>query len=177
VHNEFRLGIDYGTSNTVGVLAWPDGRARPLLFDGSPMLPSSVCAGQDGSLIAGHEAARAARIAPERFEPSPKRRVDELDVLLGDRSYPLGEVFAATLRRVAAEAIRTAGVPIADVTITHPVAWGPARRALLTEAAGRAGLPRPALVPEPVAAASYFVDVLGHRVPVGSSVVVYDLGV
>ncbi|BCJ37828.1 hypothetical protein Athai_53310 [Actinocatenispora thailandica] len=176
MHDDFRLGIDYGTSNTVAVLAWPDGRARPLLFDGSPVLPSAVCAGADGTLITGQEAARAARLAPERFEPNPKRRIDELDVLLGDRTYPLSELVAATLRRVAAEATRIAGAPVADVTITHPVEWGPARRALLTEAADRAGLSRPTLVPEPVAAATYFVDVLDHRVPVGHGVVVYDLG-
>jgi hypothetical protein len=37
-------------------------------------------------------------------------------------------------------------------------------------------MPDPTLVPEPVAAATYFVDVLDHRVPVGRSVIVYDLG-
>jgi len=35
----FRLGIDFGTSNTVAVLRWPDGRVKSLLFDGSPLLP------------------------------------------------------------------------------------------------------------------------------------------
>ena len=41
----FRLGVDFGTSSTVAVLSWPDGRAKPLLFDGSPLLPSAVFAG------------------------------------------------------------------------------------------------------------------------------------
>ena len=36
------LGIDFGTSNTVGMLRLTDGRLRPLLFDGSPLLPSAV---------------------------------------------------------------------------------------------------------------------------------------
>ena len=38
----FRLAIDYGTSNTVAFLQWPDGRTRPLLFGDSPLLPSAV---------------------------------------------------------------------------------------------------------------------------------------
>src|SRR5439155_1470712 len=37
----FALGVDFGTSNTVAMLRWPDGRARPLLVDGSPLQPSS----------------------------------------------------------------------------------------------------------------------------------------
>jgi hypothetical protein len=34
----FALGIDLGTSNTVAILRWPDGRVKPLLFDSSPLL-------------------------------------------------------------------------------------------------------------------------------------------
>jgi hypothetical protein len=32
----FRLGVDFGTSNTVAVLGWPDGHVRPLLLDDLP---------------------------------------------------------------------------------------------------------------------------------------------
>src|SRR5262249_44992492 len=31
------LGVDFGTSTTIAMLRWPDGRVRPLLFDGSPL--------------------------------------------------------------------------------------------------------------------------------------------
>jgi molecular chaperone DnaK len=40
-----RLGIDFGTSATVAVLAGPDQRIRPLLFDASPLLPSAAHVG------------------------------------------------------------------------------------------------------------------------------------
>ncbi|WP_330186155.1 Hsp70 family protein [Dactylosporangium sp. AC04546] len=173
---DLHLGIDYGTSNTVAVLRWPDGRSRPLLFDSSPLLPSAVFAAADGRLLVGRDAERAARADPARFEPNPKRRIDELDVLLGDRAHTLTELVAAVLDRVAAEARRIAGGPAGQVTLTHPVAWGPARRRVLTDAAQRVGLPMPALLAEPVAAAAYFTTVLGNRVAVGQSVVVYDLG-
>ncbi|MDG6101973.1 Hsp70 family protein [Dactylosporangium aurantiacum] len=170
------LGIDYGTSNTVAVLRRPDGRSRALLFDSSPLLPSAVFAAPDGTLLTGRDAERGMRTDPAAFEPNPKRRVDELSVLLGGREYPVTALVAATLRQVAAEAVRVAGGPVGRVSMTHPASWGPARRRVLLEAAALAGLPEPVLVPEPVAAAAYFTAVLGMRIVPGQSVVVYDLG-
>jgi molecular chaperone DnaK len=174
--SDVHLGIDYGTSNTVAVLRRPDGRSRALLFDSSPLLPSAVFATATGELLIGRDAERSMRTDPASFEPNPKRRIDELDVLLGTRAYPVTALVAATLRQVAAEAYRVAGGPVSRVSMTHPAAWGPARRRVLQEAAALAGLPEPTLVPEPVAAAAYFTAVLGMRVAPGQSVVVYDLG-
>ena len=48
--NGYRLGIDFGTSTTVAVLSWSDGRIRPLLFDGTPLLPSAVYADAPAAL-------------------------------------------------------------------------------------------------------------------------------
>ncbi|MEV0568409.1 hypothetical protein [Dactylosporangium sp. NPDC050588] len=134
------LSVDYGTSSTVALLAWPDGRTQPLLFDSSPLLSSAVYAETDGRLLTGRDAVRAARLDPSRFEPNPKRRIDEPEVLLGDREVPVAELVAATLRRVLGEATRAAGGRPASVTVTHPVTWGPARRAILTDACSEAGL-------------------------------------
>ncbi|WP_433087644.1 Hsp70 family protein [Dactylosporangium sp. CA-052675] len=172
----FALAVDYGTSNTVAILRWPDGKTRPLLFDGSPLLPSAVYAMADGHLATGRDAINSAKLDPVRFEPNPKRHVDEPDLLLGDATVPLVAAVAATLARVAAEARQVAGRPVDDLAMTYPAEWGSARRAVLTQAASRAGLPPPRLVPEPVAAGLYFTAVLGHRVPPGASVLVYDLG-
>ena len=47
----FGLGVDFGTSSTVAMLRWPDGRVKPLLFEGSPLLPSAVYLEDDGRLI------------------------------------------------------------------------------------------------------------------------------
>jgi molecular chaperone DnaK (HSP70) len=170
-----RLGVDLGTSNTVAVLRWPDGRCRPLLFDGSPQLPSAVYAGPEGMLV-GRDAVTNARVHPDRFERNPKRRIDDGTVLLGDVELPVVDLMGAVLRQVYGEAVRVAGGPVRDVVLTHPVEWGPRRRAMLAHAAGRAGLGTPRLVPEPVAAASYFVAVLRSELPVGRSLVVYDFG-
>ena len=170
------LGVDFGTSNTVAVARWPDGRARPILIDGSPLLPSAVYAEPDGPIVVGRDAVHSARIDPGRFEPNPKRRIDDGSVLLGDRDVPVVELVAAVLARVAEEWRRAVGPAPTDVTLTCPATWGAARRTLLAEAAARAGLPDVRLVAEPVAAATYFAEVLGRDVPIGSVVVVHDFG-
>jgi len=169
------LGIDFGTSNTVAVVRGGDGRVRPLLFDGTPLLPSAVYRDADGRLLVGADAHRRARIDPSGFEPNPKRRVDDGTVLLGDADVPVPQLVAALLRHVATEARRQLG-GVDEVRLTHPVRWGERRRMVLVQAAYAAGLPRPTLIAEPVAAASYYTSALGAAVPPGRALAVYDLG-
>jgi molecular chaperone DnaK (HSP70) len=69
----FRLGIDFGTSNTVAVLRRPDGRRSPLLFDGTPLLPSAVFAAPD-ALLVGAGALHSAAGRPEAVKPTPTWR-------------------------------------------------------------------------------------------------------
>lgn len=170
------LGIDFGTSNTVGMLRLADGRLRPLLFDGSPLLPSAVYLDPDGRLLIGRDAERHARLDPSRFEPNPKRSVDDGHLFLGDREMPVAQVFGLVLGHVATEARRQLGGPPEEVRLTHPARWGDQRRGALIEAARVAGLGGPRLIPEPVGAASYFTAVHGAQVPVGRSLAIYDLG-
>ena len=171
-----RLGIDFGTSHSVAVLSRPDGRSEPLLFDGSPLLPSGVFVDANGAPITGRYAERSARTDPARYEPNPKRRIDDGTVLLGATELPVTALIGYVLGRIAAEARRVAGADATEVTLTHPAQWGPQRRGTLTEAARLAGFGAVRLVPEPVAAARYFTSVLGHRVAPGTAVVVYDFG-
>jgi molecular chaperone DnaK (HSP70) len=170
------LGIDFGTSNTVAMLAGPGAQRRPLLLEGASTMPSAVYLDPRGGLLVGRDAQRQARTDPSRFEPTPKRRVDDGTVLLGGVGLPVAQVFAAVLGRVAAEAARQLGGAPAEVRLTHPARWGGRRRGLLVEAAARAGLRDPRLVAEPVAAASYFTAILGATMPVGRSLAIYDLG-
>src|SRR5918911_629076 len=143
-----RLGVDFGTSNTVAVVRWPDGRSRALLFDGSPLLPSAVYAEPSGTIIVGRDAVHSARLEPARFEPNPKRRIDEGAVLLGDREVPVVQLIAAVPGRVRDEFHRTVGGSARDVTIPCPAAWGATRRLVLADAAAAAGLGRIRLVAE-----------------------------
>src|SRR5919201_24437 len=52
----YAVGVDLGTSNTVAVIRWPDGRTRPLLVDGAPIMPSGVYADVSGQLLVGRDA-------------------------------------------------------------------------------------------------------------------------
>ncbi len=173
--SSWRLGVDLGTSTTIAMLQWPDGRVRPLLFDGSPLLSSAVLLGTDGRLYTGRDAAHLSRGTPDRLEPNPKRQIDDGTVLLGGAEVPVVDLLAAVLRRVAVEAGRVAG-QLGEVTLTHPATWGTRRRGLLVEAAQRAGLGQPRLVAEPDAAAMYLARTRGDALPLGGHVLVYDLG-
>ncbi|GAA2261345.1 hypothetical protein GCM10009853_013030 [Glycomyces scopariae] len=169
------LGIDFGTHNTAAAVLRADGRRHQILFDGHPLLPSGIYLDHDGSLLVGRDAAREARRSPHRYERNPKLRLGSPSILLGDREIPIGDAVGAVMRRVLAECTAVAGAP-RSVTITVPAAWGPARRQIVGDAALAAGSPVPLLLPEPVAAARYFAEVLGHDVAPGQAVVVYDLG-
>ncbi|GAB3655330.1 Hsp70 family protein [Glycomyces tarimensis] len=169
------LGIDFGTSHTIAVVRRVDGSVRPLLFDGAPLMPSAVCADADGGVMVGRDALYSGRRHPERFEPNPKRHIDRASVLLGEQEFAVVDLIAAVLRAVADECRRVVGPP-RQVTITVPAEWGPARRQIIENAAARSGLGRVRLVPEPVAAATYFAQTLNRHIAIGSSIVVYDLG-
>src|SRR3954462_4551587 len=144
------LGVAFGTSNTVAVARWPDGRARPRLVDGPPLLPSAVYAEPDGTLVVGRDAVHSARLDPARFEPNPKRRIDDGLVLLGDREVPPVELIAAVLARVAEEWHRAVGPVRPEGPLPCPAPGGATRRTLLAEAAAQAGLEGARLVAEPV---------------------------
>jgi hypothetical protein len=170
-----RLAVDFGTSHTVAVVELADGRVESLLFRSSPLVPSAVFA-SEGRLVAGHDADYGARLDPARYEPNPKRRIDEGQLLLGDVEVPVVDAVAALFRMIAAEARRVTGGAPDGVVLAHPAGWGTHRRQILRDAAAAAGLGPVTMVAEPVAAAGYYAAVLGRSVPDGSSLVVYDLG-
>jgi hypothetical protein len=170
------LGIDFGTTHTVAALAVQGARVQQLLFDSGPLLSSAVYGDEDKPLLVGRDAQRGSRVDPTRFEPNPKRRIDDGTVLLGTREYPVAEIIAAVLRRVADEAGRVGGGSPGATVITYPANWATTRRGVLADAARRAGLGSLTLVPEPVAAAAYFTTALGRPVPPGAGLVVYDFG-
>ncbi|WP_146167662.1 Hsp70 family protein, partial [Micromonospora sp. MH33] len=171
---EARLAIDCGSASTVAVLAWPDGTSAPLMFDGQPALPSAVFLAPDGNLLTGQRAWQGAATQPDRFIPAPRRSPEQQLTVAGTEVEAL-DVVAATLRRVADEAQRTAGFPIEDVRLVVPAGWGPRRRTWMRHAAHRAGLAQPRLVEAPVAVAQHLVA-CGVQLPVGSFVVVCDVG-
>jgi actin-like ATPase involved in cell morphogenesis len=170
--------VDLGTSNTVAVLSAHGRPPRVVEVDGSATMPSAVFAAEDGAIIVGRDAERRARLDPSRFEPNPKRRVDESTLLLGDNVITVTDALAAVLHRVAEETTRQLGGAQPDeVRLTHPAQWGTVRRNVLLSAARLAGFNcNLVLVPEPVAAAAHFASFPDRTLHPGQALAVYDLG-
>jgi len=168
------LGIDFGTSYTVAAARGGRG-ATVLEIGGERRMPSVVLIEEDGSVIVGRPAEDLATAQPGRALRSPKTRLAEATpVVLGGRAHQVTDLVAALLAAVYAEAVRQQGGEPDEVRLTHPASWNRSRLDRLMAAATAAGLPRPRLVPEPVAAAMSFAEEAG--VADGSHVLVYDLG-
>ncbi|MBB2933881.1 type VII secretion-associated protein (TIGR03931 family) [Amycolatopsis bartoniae] len=150
-----RVAVDFGTSSTCVVAAINGREPQVAVIDGQPLMSSAVYAAADGTLFVGQEAERQAAVDPSRYEPHPKRRIDEGELLLGDTVLRVTDVVHAVLSRAVSEARRLAGGAEVDLLVlTHPADWGAVRTRLLRQAAG--GLAREVrLVPEPVAAAVF----------------------
>ncbi|MEV0129191.1 hypothetical protein AB0H83_12140 [Dactylosporangium sp. NPDC050688] len=104
-----------------------------------PLLPSAVFAAEDGTFAVGRDALHLAKTAPDRFEPSPKRCIDDQTVLLGGVEHPVVDLIAAVLTRVVAESRRILDGATPAATLTHPASWGaaPARTARRRRRPGR----------------------------------------
>jgi molecular chaperone DnaK len=147
-----RVAVDLGTSSTCVAIAVDGAEPRVVVVDGSPLMSSAVWADRRGVFV-GAEAERQASIDPARFEPHPKRRVDEGSLLLGDTVLGVQQALAAVLRRAVAEARAVlGGAAVDELVLTHPADWGGVRTGVLVAAAGGLAA-RTLLVPEPVAAA------------------------
>ncbi|MEV8512530.1 Hsp70 family protein [Dactylosporangium sp. NPDC051484] len=171
-----RLAIDLGTCHTVAVVHRGEEAPRALLFDGSPVMPSGIYADEHGRLTVGRDAERLSQLAPERFEPYPKRSVDAGSVLLGQAEVTVVEMLASLLRRAAEESLQAGVNPVGSTVLTCPADWGGQRRGVLLEAARAANLGPVVLVDEPIAAATYCLRVLGHQVAPLQSLAVFDFG-
>ncbi|MCP2095290.1 MULTISPECIES: type VII secretion-associated protein [Actinosynnema] len=169
-----RVAVDFGTSSTCVAVSVRGREPQVVVVDGQPIVPSAVFAAADGTLFVGQEAERQAAVDPARYEPHPKRRVDESELLLGTTVLPVADAVRAVLARAVDEARRFAGgAPVDQLVLTHPAAWGAVRTGVLLRAAH--GLGREVrLVPEPVAAAVFHSA--SHAVPDGAALAVLDLG-
>lgn len=168
------VSVDFGTSSTCTVASVDGAEPRVVVIDGQPLLPSAVFAAADGTLFVGQEAERHAAVDPSRFEPHPKRRIDEGSLLLGSTVLKVGAAVRAVLQRTVGEARRqAAGATVDLLVLTHPADWGGVRMRELRNAAS--GLAKElVLVPEPVAAAVFHSS--GHDLPDGAALAVFDLG-
>ena len=144
-----RLAIDYGAATVRAVLVAPGG-TTVLTLDGTSEMSTAAHIGGTGVVI-GAAAWRQAAGDPDGLVVSPLR-AGTGQVTAGGTQVEVVDLVAATLRQVAAEAQRVAGVPVDDVRLVVPAGWGPRRRTWLRHAARAAGLAVSRLVEAPVAA-------------------------
>lgn len=173
----WRLAIDFGTSNTTATISVGTEGVRVLrLGSRSDAVPSCVAV-YNGEITTGEAALQVAGIHPAAFEPTPKRRLSENEVLLGGQVFDSTNLVAAVLRFVVAQAIRfVGGREPAEVVLTHPEAWDAYMKQRLMDAAVAAGIPeeRLVLLPEPVAAAWHYAS--GPENQPGMYIAVLDFG-
>ena len=169
------MAVDFGTSSTCVAVA-VDGKEPQLvvLEGGTPVMPSAVFADRGGTLFVGQEAERQAAVDPSRYEPNPKRRIDEGQLLLGDTVLNVLDVVRAVLVRATNEARRLVGGARIDLLVlTHPADWGAVRTRILRQAGQGLGT-EVSLVPEPVAAAVFHSA--STAMPDGTALAVLDFG-
>lgn len=175
-----RLSIDFGTTNTAAAWVDPQGHIHEIrLSHTSTLMPSAVFAerGPTGAgVVVGSAAINLSATAPDAFEPNPKRRLRESDIILGGHRFDTTELVAAVLRSVIGTATTVAGTPFRQVTLTHPDGWAGHLQNRLRDAAIAAGLDRQRirLITEAQAAAHYYS---AHRdLPADSRICVFDFG-
>lgn len=175
--SEVVLAVDFGSSSTAAAYRDADGRVHELrLSSTGALMPSAVLWSGD-RIVVGRSAAQAMLTNPEGFEPSPKRRLADREILLGDAFVPVSDLVTAVLREVLARATQVLGRSPDRVVLTHPDKWGTGLQQQLATAAERAGVARDriGLVSEATAAAQFYTAT-GAALPVGARVVVFDFG-
>ena len=153
------VAIDLGvTTVAAAVDVSPDPRAPAETVEPAevPLDLAAVFAPADGTALAvGAAARRLAPTDPSRYEPTPRLRVDDPDVLLGTRVVGIAEAWGAVLAGVLERAgplLR--GDRPRHLVLTHPAGWDAGRREVLRRA-GSGLAAELTLLAEPVAAAAH----------------------
>src|SRR5262245_48181588 len=169
------LAIDFGTSYTVAAGLAEGQAAEVIEIQGERRTPSVVLVEGPGRFVVGRVADDLSGTNPQAVLRAPKNRLgDQAPAVLSGRPYPVVELVAALLADVYHEGVRQFGGPPAEVRLTHPATWNRPRLLRLVEAAAKAGIADPILVPEPVAAALAYFE--RGELPDGGHVAIYDIG-
>jgi molecular chaperone DnaK len=149
------VGIDLGTTYTS--LAYLDRYGNAITvpnMEGEPLTPSVVLFEEDGAVVVGRDAKRAAFADPDLVASEFKREMGERfysRVIAGERLSPVA-LSAMLLRKVIRDAEQRLG-DIDGAVISVPAYFGDTRRKATEDAARIAGINVIDLINEPTAAA------------------------
>jgi hypothetical protein len=175
----YRAAIDFGTSYTVGASQTGLQPASVLSLVSEGRLSSAVALDDEGTIQAGPYVDEALALAPDRVERTPKRCLDQPDVMLGGQPVETVDLVAAVLGYVRDELLlQFNGRDPDELWLTHPARWeaGDPRMGRLQAAAQQAGFGPARLLAEPCAAALALAAAGQLDVGEGDLVAVYDLG-
>jgi molecular chaperone DnaK len=176
------VGIDLGT--TFSVVAYLDRGGKPqtvMNMEGDLSTPSVVYF-DDGEVVVGKEAVKAAVYEPESVVQFVKREMGRLhcEKAIRGAHLPPEVVQAAILQKLRSDAETKLG-EIRDVVVTVPAFFNEPRRKATMDAGRLAGLQVRDIINEPTAAAiaygvhAGFVSASG-QVSGAETILVYDLG-
>jgi hypothetical protein len=175
----YRAAIDFGTSYTVAACQAGSQAASVLSLLSEGRLSSAVALDKNGRLQAGPYVDEALALTPDRVERTPKRCLDQPDVMLGGQPVQTTDLVAAVLGYVRDELLRHFnGRDPDELWLTHPARWevGDPRMERLEAAARQAGFGPARLLAEPCAAALALAAAGQLDVSDGELIAVYDLG-
>jgi biotin carboxyl carrier protein len=175
----YRAAIDFGTSYTVAASQAGSMPASVLALVSEGRLASAVALDDKGRIQAGPYVDEALALAPDRVERTPKRCLDQPDVMLGGQPVQTVDLVAALLGYVRDELRRHFnGRDPDELWLTHPARWeaGDPRMGRLVAAAQQAGFGPARLLAEPCAAALALAAAGQLDVGAGDLIAVYDLG-
>ena len=173
--NEYVVGIDLGTTNSV--IAWikPDGSVEVIPnAEGARTTPSIVSFTKSGEIIVGEPAKRQLILNSDRTIRSIKRKMgSDYKVRIDDKEYTPQEISALVLKKLKKDAEEYLNGDIKKAVITCPAYFNDAQRQATKEAGIIAGLEVLRVINEPTAAAlAYGLDKMEGE----KKVLVYDLG-
>ncbi|MCW5876188.1 MAG: molecular chaperone DnaK [Anaerolineales bacterium] len=191
------IGIDLGTTNSVGAVM--EG-GEPVVIptaEGDRLVPSVVAINKNGERLVGRTARNQAVVNPENTIYSIKRFMgrkyddsetakalevvpytiqkagnDGIEVQLGGKQYTPPEVSAMILAKIKADAEAYLGEPVTQAVITVPAYFNDAQRNATKDAGKIAGLEVLRIINEPTASSlAYGLDKKKNEI-----IAVYDLG-
>jgi actin-like ATPase involved in cell morphogenesis len=171
----YYLGIDLGTTYTAAAIERGGTVEALTLGNRTASVPSVVFLRDDGEILVGEAATRRASSEPGRVAREFKRRVgDPTPIILGGTPYAAEMLMARMLRWALDKVQAQEGGPPQGIALTHPANWGPYKLDLLKQAVRQVDVDVELMLPEPVAAATFYAS--QRRLDPGAVVAVYDLG-
>jgi molecular chaperone DnaK len=171
------LGLDLGTSNSA--IVGNDGSSLKLFKtpEGTDVLPSAIMMDRRGGMLVGKRAYDQAAFSPENVAQGFKRLMgtsSQITFTGSERTMRPEEASAEILKTLIAQARMAVGdFTIEGAVVTVPAAFNQMQTEATMRAAEAAGLPKVALLQEPIAAALASIASSSSK---SGQFLVYDLG-